>query len=154
MFPSTRDRVVTHTPPHLNEEIRRKTEESIGFYAQVGPEAIERRLDELDREWDTERTLEANAAAFSLAGLALGTWVDRRFFALPAVVAGFLLQHSIQGWCPPVSLIRRMGYRTMSEIDSERYALKALRGDFDDLMQVPERTAPEFATAAVEAATR
>jgi hypothetical protein len=59
--------------------------------------------------------------------------VDRKFLYLPAVVAGFLLQHAVQGWCPPVPLFRRMGFRTQSEIDHERYALKALRGDFRNL---------------------
>jgi hypothetical protein len=32
-----------------------------------------------------------------------------------------------------VPLFRRLGFRTASEIDEERYALKALRGDFADL---------------------
>lgn len=52
---------------------------------------------------------------------------------LPALVAGFLLQHSVQGWCPPISLFRRLGVRTATEIDEERYALRALRGDFRDV---------------------
>jgi hypothetical protein len=56
--------------------------------------------------------------------------VDRRFFVLPAVVAGFLLQHAVQGWCPPLPLFRRSGVRTAAEIGNERYALKAIRGDF------------------------
>jgi hypothetical protein len=38
--------------------------------------------------------------------LGLGAFVDRRCFILPAVVAGFFLQHAIQGWCPPVLLFR------------------------------------------------
>jgi hypothetical protein len=84
----------------------------------------------LDREWDIERTLEANAASVALIGLGLGTFLDRRLYVLPALVCGFLLQHAIQGWCPPVPLFRRLGVRTASEIDHERYALKALRGDF------------------------
>ncbi|MFO0841269.1 MAG: hypothetical protein U0797_02575 [Gemmataceae bacterium] len=83
-----------------------------------------------DREWDIERTLEANAATASLVGLTLGAAVDKKFFLFPAVVAGFLLQHALQGWCPPVPIFRRLGFRTQSEIDEERYALKALRGDF------------------------
>ena len=49
---------------------------------------------------------------------------------LPALVTAFLFQHAIQGWCPPLPILRRMGYRTMREIDIERTALKALRGDF------------------------
>ena len=46
------------------------------------------------------------------------------------MVGGFLLQHAVQGWCPPVPVFRRLGVRTQTEIDEERYALKALRGDF------------------------
>ncbi|HEX6006061.1 MAG TPA: hypothetical protein VFZ14_18870 [Burkholderiales bacterium] len=87
----------------------------------------------LDREWDIERTLEANASSLALVGLGLGAFVNRRYFALPAVIAGFLLEHALQGWCPPVPLLRRLGFRTQSEIDEERYALKALRGDFRDI---------------------
>jgi hypothetical protein len=95
-------------------------------------EGLEGRLLELEKEWDVERTLEANAATLALVGVSLGALVDRRFFIIPAVVAGFLLQHALQGWCPPLPILRKFGFRTQSEIDEERYALKALRGDFDD----------------------
>src|SRR5436305_2462560 len=138
MIPSTVQRVPEHTAGHINEQIRRRTEANIACYASAGPEAIDRRLAELDREWDIERTLEANAASISLIGLALGAAVDRRFFLLPGLVAGFLLQHAVQGWCPPVTFFRRRGFRTASEIDQERYALKALRGDFRNVPATPE----------------
>jgi hypothetical protein len=52
---------------------------------------------------------------------------------LSGAVLGFLLQHATQGWCPPVSVLRRRGVRTRREIEAERYALKALRGDFSGL---------------------
>jgi hypothetical protein len=133
MIPSTVARVPAHTPGSANEAIRRQTREDLARYAAAGPEAIDRRLAELDREWDIERTLEANAATVALIGLGLGTFVDRRFYMLPAAVAGFLLQHAVQGWCPPMPVFRRLGVRTSSEIDEERYVLKALRGDFRDL---------------------
>jgi hypothetical protein len=87
-------------------------------------------LDELKDEWDIERVLEANAASVVLAGVVLGATVDRRFFALSGLVGLFLLQHAIQGWCPPLPFFRRRGVRTQSEIERERYALKAIRGDF------------------------
>jgi len=45
----------------------------------------------------------------------------------------FLFQHSVQGWCPPLPVFRRLGVCTRSEIDQEKFALKALRGDFDSL---------------------
>jgi len=132
----TTTRVEQHTDEAVNERIRRRTAQSISSIGRQGREEISRRLEELDQEWDMERTLEANAASIALLGLGLGALVSRRFFALPAVVAGFLLQHSLQGWCPPVPVFRRLGFRTAREIASERYALKVIRGDFDDL---PER---------------
>jgi hypothetical protein len=118
------------TSSSINEEIRRQTEASIERAAAGGPEAINQRLAELEQEWDIERTLEANAATVALVGLGLGAVVDRRFYLVPAAVAGFLLQHAIQGWCPPLPIFRRLGFRTLREIDDERTALKALRGDF------------------------
>ena len=130
MIPSTVERVPKHTAEQVNEEIRRQTEERITLVAAEGPAAIERRLKELDDEWDIERMLEANAASVSLLGLALGATVDRRWYLLPTAVGGFLLQHAIQGWCPPIPIFRRLGFRTQPEIEYERYALKAIRGDF------------------------
>jgi len=42
-------------------------------------------------------------------------------------VAAFLLQHAVQGWCPPLPVFRRLGVRTADEINDERVALKAVR---------------------------
>jgi hypothetical protein len=133
MIPATAERVKINTDEHINQEIRRQTEANIARYAAGGPALIDRRLKELDHEWDIERMLEANAATIALMGLGLGAFVDRRWFILPAVVAAFLLQHAVQGWCPPVPVFRRLGIRTATEIERERYALKALRGDFQDI---------------------
>lgn len=55
------------------------------------------RLAELDREWDIERTLEANASALALTGTVLAATMDRRWLALPAIVTGILFQHAVQG---------------------------------------------------------
>lgn len=134
MLVSTVERVPQNTEECVNERIRQATELNIATYAARGMAAIERRLVELDQEWDIERLLETNASIACLAGLTLGATVDRKWFLLPAAVAGFLLQHAIQGWCPPLPLFRRLGVRTASEIDYERYALKAIRGDFRDVV--------------------
>lgn len=130
MLSDTATRVQQFTSGATNEAIRRRTEENVAHYAAGGAEAIQRRLDELDREWDMERLLETNFASVVLAGVALGTFVDRRWYLLPAVAAGFMVMHTTQGWCPPVPLLREMGVRTAREIEEERIALKALRGDF------------------------
>ena len=130
LFPATSTRVERSSPEGVNEKIRRETASRLRSYRSAQPAAIDRRLEELDREWDIERLLETNAASLALAGLALGIFVDRKWLALPAVVAGFLLQHALQGWCPPVPFFRKAGVRTTSEIDEERTALRILRGDF------------------------
>jgi hypothetical protein len=141
------------TSAELNRRVAAGIEESVRHHAEH-PEEIERRLDELDREWDIERTLEANAATLALTGTLLGAFVDRRFLVLPAIVTGFLLQHALQGWCPPVPVFRRLGVRTMAEIDRERYALKALRGDFERPSPASANPNPlHRAEAALEAAS-
>src|SRR5205814_10509214 len=111
----------------INRERQDDIRQSLRYHA-VRPGEIPARLAELDREWDIERALQANAAALSLAGLALAAFVDRRFLLLPSGVAGFLLQHAIQGWCPPVPIMRRLGFRTPAEICEERCGLGMLRG--------------------------
>jgi hypothetical protein len=154
MLPATAERVPAHTPEAYNERIRAETEANVARTEAGGPEAIRRRLAELDREWDIERTLEANAASVALFGLGLGAFVDRRLFVLPAVVAGFLLQHALQGWRPPVPLFRRLGFRTAEEIAQERYALKALRGDFASVRPGGTTNNGASADAALAAARR
>ena len=133
MLPATTKRVERNTAAEINARIRRQIEANVAYYAQH-PQEIGRRLDDLDREWDIERTLEANAASIGLAGVALGAMADRRWLLLPAAVTAFLLQHAIQGWCPPVPFFRRRGVRTAEEIAAERYALKVLRGDFENAL--------------------
>jgi hypothetical protein len=111
---------------------------SVRYFAEHKYE-IPARLRELDREWDIERAIEANASVLALTGIALAAGHDRRWLVLPGLVAGFLLQHAIQGWCPPVPVLRKLGFRTSYEIEEERRALKALRGDFHGAAENPEK---------------
>jgi len=130
-LPSTSDRVALATSDAVNERIRQQTHERVQYFADH-PELIDARLDELDREWDIERTLEVNMSTLALTGLVLAATVDRKWILLPATVLGFFLQHALQGWCPPLPVLRRMGVRTTKEIAAERHALKAIRGDYDN----------------------
>ena len=154
MVPATTTRVEQNTDDAINDRIRRQTQRNIAYFAGLGSREINRRLEELDREWDVERTLEANAASLSLLSLGLGAIVNRRFFFVPAFVGGFLLQHAIQGWCPPLPVLRRLGIRTAKEIDAERYALKALRGDFKNLPEQEQGLRQGDVEHILEAATR
>jgi hypothetical protein len=154
MIPTTVARVPQHTAQSANDAIRRETEQNIARLRHAGPTTIERRLRELDEEWDIERVLEANAATAVLVGTTLGATVNRKFFALPAIVGAFLLQHAVQGWCPPLPVFRRLGFRTASEIDRERFALKALRGDFADVENLNQGNSGRVANAVLRAAER
>lgn len=145
MLPSTADRVPSNTACEVNAKIRERTLANVSEMAGASSQEIEERLHQLDHEWDIERAIEANASSVALVGLGLGALVDRRFFVLPGIVAGFLLQHAVQGWCPPVPILRRMGFRTQSEIERERSALKAMRGDFEFEGKTSPREALEVA---------
>jgi len=129
MSSTTADRVPDHTSEDVNRRIQQEIEARVREFANDSA-GIEERLRELDEEWDIERMLEANASALAFTGALLGASVDRRWIALPIVVGAFLFQHAIQGWCPPVPILRRLGFRTAREIETERVALKFLRGDF------------------------
>lgn len=146
MIPETTERVEQNTPPSINREVQAGIRESVRWHASH-PAHIQDRLDELDREWDIERTLEANAATLALSGTVLAATIDKRWLALPAIVTGFLLQHAVQGWCPPLPILRRLGFRTAREIEMERTALKALRGDFAQVGEAADRAAAALAGA-------
>jgi hypothetical protein len=128
-----KDRVRAHTGKKVNEKIEEKTERRVLQAASSTERTISRRIDELEQEWDMERYLETNASAIAFSGVVLGFLVNKKFLAIPAIVLPFLFQHAVQGWCPPIPLFRRLGVRTRKEIDAEKYALKAVRGDFDNL---------------------
>jgi hypothetical protein len=139
MFPSTLERVPRNTTAAVNERIRHQTERSVADCIRRGPAAIDRRLAELDEEWDIERYLETMAPTITLIGMALGVAKNRKFLIIPVVVQSFFLQHALQGWCPPLPALRRLGVRTADEINVERYALKALRGDFEKFAAMPKK---------------
>ncbi len=127
---------------HLHDPVQRSTEEALNLQIEANAklrvggisiqsrEEISRRIEQLDEEWDIERWLEFNASALAFSGLLLGLLKSRKYFLLPGLVLPFLFNHAVNGWCPPIPLLRRLGVRTRREIDHEKYALKALRGDF------------------------
>jgi hypothetical protein len=125
MIPSTRSRVPVHTAAALNDRIQRDIQERASALSGH-PDLIKNRLRELDREWDIERAIEMNASALAFAGTSLGATVNKKWLLLPALVTAFLFQHAIQGWCPPVPILRRLGFRTVYEIEQERRELLAL----------------------------
>ncbi|HEY8098652.1 MAG: hypothetical protein PHD39_09390 [Methylobacter tundripaludum] len=121
---SSLDRVRSSTASLVNEEIDHQTDINIHRYKGKSRAEILERIQMLDQEWDIERVLEVNASTLALTGLILGLTKNRKWLFLPGIVLPFLLQHGLQGWCPPLPLLRRLGIRTRGEIDREKYALK------------------------------
>ncbi len=117
------DRVRNATREEVNQRIDMLTNSHIEFYANRPVWEIKERIKILEKEWDIERVLAVNASTLALSGLLLGITANRKWLALPAIVLPFLLQHGLQGWCPPLPVLRRMGVRTREEIDREKYAL-------------------------------
>ena len=146
-LPTTRDRVPDSTSDEVNRRIEQETADNVREALAQG--RIPQRITELDAEWDIERAIEMNASALAFIGTALGFFVHPYWLALPALVTAFLFQHALQGWCPPVPVLRRLGFRTSYEIERERQALKAVRGDY---AAVP--TAADKVGAAMLAAAR
>ena len=132
------DRVRANTSDGINRLIDHGISDRIAYYSGKSKVEIGHRIHELEREWDMERLLETNASALAFVGLLLGATKNKKWLLLPSIVLAFLFQHAVQGWCPPVPIFRRLGVRTREEIDREKYALKALRGDFEDVGSSPQ----------------
>ena len=147
----TARRVESHTAQSVNRRINKQTAAYVECYSDMGRQAIDARLEELHEEWDIERCLETMAPTLTLVGICLGLTKSRRWFALPIAVQAFFLQHAVQGWCPPLEVMRRLGIRTAGEIETERNALKALRGDY---RRVPTTRQKGAARKALRAAKR
>jgi len=97
-----------------------------------GPAAIAERLEQLDREWTTGRATKAAAAVMIVTGVALSL-LSPWWLILPVIGGLMLLQylfgrHSLTG-----AFFHSLGLRSGCEIEHEKMALKALRGDFQNL---------------------
>lgn len=127
------DRVRRRTARNVLARIDDDTYSHLLRACEESPAELAQRLQHLDKEWDSDRVLETEASLTALTGLALGALVNRRFFAVPGFVAAMTFLHATTGIYPLLPLLRRFGVRTAREIQRERYAVKALRGDFDGM---------------------
>jgi len=125
------DAVRSHTSDEVNRRIDTRVEACVRQMAeQKDRAAITRYLETLEHEWDLGRTVSVVASGVVVAGLLLGGRNGRGWRMLSGVAAGLLLQHGLLGYGPLAELVRAWGIRTRREIDLEKFALKALRGDF------------------------
>jgi hypothetical protein len=101
-----------------------------------GPRAIDERLAELDAEWSSGRVTKVTLAVISGVGLVLAFLVSPWFAVLPALASVCLVQYIFNQPCAVSKMARWVGFRGGREIEEERLALKALRGDFKHLPTV------------------
>ncbi|MBU8895021.1 hypothetical protein DRW03_02020 [Corallococcus sp. H22C18031201] len=126
------DAVRTHTPTPVNRRIDAHVEACVRSMAERGDRvAMSQYLTKLEREWDLNRAVSVGASALAVLGLMLGRQDGGRWRVLSGVAAGLLLQHGLLGFGPLAAVMRALGVRTRREIDLEKFALKALRGDFE-----------------------
>jgi len=130
-IPPTTKRVSYHTCNNVNKKIRDETICCINTHKNSDETVLANKIEKLNGEWDTERFLETNAASVVLLGSIIGYKKSKcGLFLLTGAVGFFLLQHALQGWCPPLPIIRKMGVRTAEEINNEKIVFKKIRGDF------------------------
>lgn len=126
------DRVRAHTSSGVRERIDRRTEASVARHGRQPRSEIAHRIERLDAEWDVDRALMANLAVLGGLVFAAGAARMRRtgrwngLLTFFSVQLGFLAWHAAFGWCPPLPLFRRLGFRTQREILAEREALEHL----------------------------
>lgn len=131
--------------------IEERLEARLTYYA-AHPREISARLKELDKEWHIERLLNLNAATLAGFGTLMSLYKGKQWLALPAGASGLLIQHALKGSSVPADWLRQLGFRTAEEINEERYALKLIRGDFDEMGELDVDQAVEDIERAMAAA--
>lgn len=128
----------TNAAPNAKADCQKlgSLEQRLACLADAGPQAISERIEELDTEWTAGRATKATIGVLIVIGFGLTALLGPWWLILPAVGGVFLLQYlfSRTSWLGKV--FHEMGFRTGSEVDQEKVALKILRGDFRQLPTV------------------
>jgi len=113
-------------------------EKRLACLADAGPHAITERLEELELEWSAGRMTKVTTGLLIVGGFALASLLSPMWLVLPAVAGLLLLQYTFSRVSLLGAMFHRIGFRSGGDIDQEKFALKALRGDFRHLPTVHE----------------
>src|SRR5438874_2714714 len=108
-------------------------EQRLACLADAGPAAINERLEEIESEWSAGRVTKAMIGVAMVVGFALAALLSPWWLLLPAAGGVFLLQYLFGRTSWLGRTFQEMGFRSGSEIEQEKLALKTLRGDFRHL---------------------
>ncbi len=113
------------------------TQENINHYYN-NKSRIENRLRQLEKEMSIEQIFQLHDAANVTVGVLLSVATRKqKWLLLPILVAIVQSAQAVTGLRLGTTLLRNYGFRTKADIDKEKYALKALRGDFHYEIEVP-----------------
>jgi hypothetical protein len=118
---SVKDKLTNAAYGNRNEDVDRNIADNVDYYRFEPESAVRERLNELEEEWDVERTVELNASLVVLTGVILAATVSKKWLILPALVTGFLAQHAIKNWSAPLGFFGHL--RTRKEIAKEKFGL-------------------------------
>ena len=104
--------------------------DSVRFYGSLGQPALSERLRALEKEPDLETVTTLALAGAGVAGLVFGFLGSRLWRLLWWISLPLLFAHARGKLMAPEDFLKTLGLRTRKEIEEERYALKAMRGDF------------------------
>ena len=121
-------------------------EQRLACLADAGPAAIDTRIAELDHECSAGRMAKVTLGVVIVVGSALAALVSPWWLILPGVAALFLLQYLFTRRALLTTAFAGAGYRTGTEIEHEKFALKALRGDFKGVPTVHDIEAQDDIT--------
>jgi hypothetical protein len=114
----------------------KEIQDRLNYFYQNQDEITERLL-ELDEEWDIDTILQLKSSLLTLVGVTLGTTVNKKWLLLPVAAALVLGSGFAKLITRRLPILQKLGFRTRVEIEKEKYALKAIRGDFKYLLDVP-----------------
>lgn len=112
------------------DESETKTWDNVRFYGSLGKEGLTERIHSLEEEWDMEKFITVGLSGIGVFGLVMGFFGSRVWRLFSWVSLPLLFLYGQDKWKPSNGALKSLGLRSRKEIDEEKYALKALRGDF------------------------
>lgn len=110
-----------------------RTGDNVRFYGSLGKEGLTERIRSLDEEWDAEKFVSLALSGAGLFGMIMGFAGSRLWRVLTWASLPLLFLAAQEKWRPSEGILKSLGLRSRKEIYEEKYALKALRGDFQNV---------------------